>query len=69
MISKVQLCNGYEDLEELGSRLQGSLLRSDWLLSAVSDSLEETTRLGNNLVQDSISKNVVPSANNSGPKC
>lgn len=38
------------------SRLQGSLLRSAWLLSAVCDSHEQTAKLGSNPVQDSISK-------------
>lgn len=56
----------YEDVEELGSRLQRFLLR---LLLAVSDSLEETAKPDNNLVQDSISKSVVPSASKPDPKC
>lgn len=55
-------------MEELGSRLQGFLLRSDRLLLAVSDSLEETAKPDNNLVQDSISESVVPSASKSDPK-
>lgn len=53
-------------MEELGSRLQRFLLR---LLLAVSDSLEETAKPDNNLVQDSISKSVVPSASKPDPKC
>lgn len=56
-------------MKERGSRLEGSLLRSDWWLLAVADSLEETAKLDNNLVQGSISKSVVPSANKSDPEC
>lgn len=56
-------------MEELVSRLQGSLLKSAWLTMAVCDSLEQTAKLGKNPVQDSISKSMISSVNKLDLKC
>lgn len=56
-------------MEELVSRLQGSLLRSAWLILAACDSLDQTAKLSKNPMQDSISKNIVSSVNKLDLKC